>query len=96
MDLLVTYDVNTLSAEGRRRLRKVARACLDYGQRVQESVFECKVNEMQRELLLTQLLSIIEPKEDSLRVYLLRGGRDGAVSSYGLDRYVDFAAPLVS
>lgn len=95
MDLLVTYDVNTLTKEGRRRLRRVARICEGYGQRVQESVFEISVNESQRERLITRLLKTVEPKEDSLRLYLLRGGRDGAVECHGLDRYQSFRDPLM-
>ncbi|NJL21200.1 MAG: CRISPR-associated endonuclease Cas2 [Leptolyngbyaceae cyanobacterium SM1_3_5] len=62
MNILVTYDVNTESPTGQRRLRHVATACKNYGQRVQFSVFECRVNEAQYEALRSQLVSIIDPK----------------------------------
>lgn len=76
MDILVTYDVNTETKEGRRRLRKVAEVCKDYGQRVQYSVFECRVNEMQYEFFQARLLKIINPKTDSVRFYRLRSPRE--------------------
>ena len=94
-DMLVCYDVNTLTKEGRGRLRRVARACTDFGQRVQESVFEIRVNAVQRERLTAKLLNIINVSEDSLRIYQLVGGRAGCIETYGLDRYVNFAAPIV-
>lgn len=96
MDLIIAYDVNTLTKEGRSRLRRVARVCEGYGQRVQESLFECRVNETQRERLRQRLTKIIEPSEDSLRVYQLRGGREGAIEILGLDRYVNFTDTLIS
>lgn len=95
MDLIITYDVNTLTKEGRGRLRRVAKACENFGQRVQESVFEVTVNDAQKERMMAKLLKIIEPAEDSLRVYTLRGGRHGAVACHGLDRYVAFREPLL-
>lgn len=94
MDLLVTYDVNTLTPEGRRRLRKVARVCLDYGQRVQESVFEVTVTDVQKLRLVRRLRDTIEVREDSLRIYHLRGPRNQVVEAYGLDRYIDFQDTL--
>lgn len=69
MLLLVSYDVSTETSEGRRRLRRVAKVCLNYGQRVQKSVFECKVEPMQLEILKNDLLDIINEEEDSLRIY---------------------------
>lgn len=95
MDIIITYDVNTQNPEGERRLRKVARACQDYGQRVQYSVFECTVNEAQLERLRHRLLKIIDEEHDSLRIYHLRGGRSGAVETYGIDNYRSFEEPLV-
>ena len=67
MVVLVTYDVSTTTSDGRRRLRRVARTCLDYGQRVQNSVFECNVNWEQWTRLKIRLLEEVEPEEDSLR-----------------------------
>jgi len=95
MDILVTYDVNTLTKAGRARLRRVAKLCEGHGQRVQFSVFECTVNDAQMEVFRARLLKAIEPSEDSLRIYTLRGGREGCVQSYGSDAYIDFQAPLV-
>jgi CRISPR-associated protein Cas2 len=95
MNLLVTYDVNTLTKPGRARLRKVTKVCQGYGQRVQFSVFECTVNEAQRETLRARLLDVIKPAEDSLRIYTLRGSRADVVEALGLDGYQDFRGPLV-
>jgi CRISPR-associated protein Cas2 len=95
MNILVTYDVgDTESREGARRLRKVAIVCKDYGQRVQFSVFECEIDEMQFEVLRAKMLKIIDPQLDSLRFYKLMGGRDRSVEAYGIDKYVDFNEPL--
>ena len=95
MDILVTYDVNTETKEGRRRLRKVAEVCKNYGQRVQYSVFECRVNEMQYETFQARLLKIMNSKTDSIRFYRLRSPRDKYVESFGIDDYTDFDDPLV-
>jgi CRISPR-associated protein Cas2 len=96
MNILVTYDVGeTESKNGARRLRKVAILCKDYGQRVQFSVFECEIDEMQFEVFRAKLLKVIDLKLDSLRFYKLMGGRDRAVEAYGIDKYVDFNEPLI-
>lgn len=95
MDILVSYDVNTMEKEGRRRLRKVAKVCEGFGQRVQFSVFECTVTEADFERLRQKLKKIICEKEDSLRIYHLRGDRKDYLEHYGRDRYVDFNEPLV-
>ena len=71
MLVLVTYDVSVTTSEGRRRLRTIAKICLDYGMRVQNSVFECEVEPSQYAVLKDQLMSIYDPEEDSLRFYLL-------------------------
>ena len=95
MHVLVTYDVNTETKAGRRRLRQVATACKDYGQRVQYSVFECQVTEAQLEALRVRLLKTVNEEEDSLRIYRLRGPREDVVESYGLDSYISFDDPLI-
>ena len=95
MDILVTYDVNTLTKPGRARLRRVAKICEGHGQRVQFSVFECTVNEAQMETLRNRLKKAIEAGEDNLRIYILRGKREDVVEAYGKDTYQDFTAPLV-
>lgn len=71
MLVLVTYDVSVLTKDGRRRLRRIAKTCLDYGMRVQNSVFECEVNPAQFTVLKNSLIEIFNPKEDSLRFYFL-------------------------
>ena len=96
MQILITYDVSTETREGRKRLRKVAQACKDFGQRVQKSVFECSVNQMQYEQLLRRLLATIEEKEDSLRVYRLIEPKEKHVEVYGIDHAVDFEEPLLA
>lgn len=96
VNILVTYDVaDTESKEGARRLRRVAIVCKDYGQRVQFSVFECEVSEMQFEVMRSRLLKVIDVGLDSVRFYKLMGGRDRAVEAYGVDKYVDFNEPLI-
>ncbi len=71
MMVLVSYDVETVSAAGRKRLRRVARECRKYGQRVQNSVFECLVDGAQMKVLKATLVDMIDPKTDSLRFYYL-------------------------
>ena len=95
MDILATYDVNTETKAGRKRLRSVAQICLNYGQRVQKSVFECTVDEMQMEVFRRRLLKIINKEQDSLRIYRLRGGRKACVECYGRNLYVDYQEPLI-
>lgn len=93
--MLISYDVSTETPVGRRRLRKVAQVCQDFGQRVQKSVFECSVNEAQFEEVVRRLLDIIDKTEDSLRVYRLTEPKDKHVQVYGLDGSVDFDEPLI-
>ncbi len=77
MLILVTYDVSVLTGDGRRRLRNIAKTCLDYGMRVQNSVFECEVDPAQFTVFKSKLESIYNPEEDSLRFYFLgKKGRD--------------------
>lgn len=94
-DLLVTYDVDTTTREGRRRLRRVAKVCEGFGQRVQKSVFECRVNREQLESLQDRLQGEIDVEQDSLRIYVLMGGREDTLFVYGRDDYRDFDGPLV-
>lgn len=95
MEILVTYDVATDTASGRRRLRRVAKACEAYGQRVQKSVFECIVNDAQLELLKQRLRNEVEPAEDSLRIYRLREPRDRYLEVIGRPPAFDLHDPLV-
>lgn len=83
MWVVICYDVNTETREGRRRLRRVAQVCKNFGQRVQKSVFECQVNAMQFEELRRKLLKEISMVLDNLRVYRLTEPREKHVESYG-------------
>lgn len=71
MLVVITYDVNTEDAAGRRRLRKVAKCCVDYGQRVQNSVFECVMDNATSLKVKKMLVDLIDPDKDSLRFYYL-------------------------
>jgi len=95
IDILVAYDVQTTTSKGKRRLRRVAQLCKDYGQRVQFSVFECRVTQAQMESLEAQSLDILDVSQDSLRIYVLHQGREKSLIAHGLDRYRDFDEPLV-
>lgn len=95
LDVLVAYDVDTLSEDGQRRLRRVAQICKNYGQRVQLSLFECRVSLAQLEDLEAKLLKAMDLEKDSLRIYVLYGGREKALRAYGNDRYTDFDEPLI-
>ena len=95
MLVLVTYDVSTLSAAGRKRLRRVAKVCQNYGQRVQQSVFECKVDAAGLEILESELLAEINEVEDSLRLYRLTEPLEKNVKEFGKVKAMDFDAPLI-
>lgn len=95
MMLIVCYDVSTETAAGRRRLRQVAKSCERIGQRVQKSVFECRLDEMQLEELERRLLDIIDPAQDCLRFYRLTEPVDLHVKEFGKFQAVDFDGPLV-
>jgi len=87
--VLVTYDVSTETAEGRRRLTRVAKACENRGQRVQKSVFECLVDPAQWEALKAQLVDRINPETDSLRFYYLGSNWRRRVEHVGAKPGVD-------
>jgi CRISPR-associated protein Cas2 len=93
--MLVAYDVNTETVEGRRRLRRVARACLDFGQRVQNSVFECEVDPGQWATLRSRLVGEIDPTMDSLRFYRLGAEGRRRVEHVGAKAVIDLDGPLV-
>lgn len=95
MLIIVTYDVSTEAAAGRKRLRRVAKACERIGQRVQKSVFECRVDDMQFEQLERELLAEIDPEQDNLRFYRITEPTELRVKEYGYFRAVDFDGPLV-
>ncbi|HOC70138.1 MAG TPA: CRISPR-associated endonuclease Cas2 [Candidatus Hydrogenedentes bacterium] len=95
MMVLVTYDVNTETAEGRRRLRHVAKACENIGQRVQNSVFECLVEPAQWIQLKNTLTDIIDEKRDSLRFYFLGANWRNRVEHVGTKTAYDPEGPLI-
>ena len=93
--MLVTYDVSTQDVAGRRRLRRVARACLDYGQRVQNSVFECNVDPARWTELRARLLAEIDRDKDSLRFYHLGAEGRRRVEHVGSKPVLDLDGPMV-
>jgi CRISPR-associated protein Cas2 len=95
MFVLVTYDVNTETAEGRKRLRHVARICENRGQRVQNSVFECVVDPGQWAALKSRLLAIASPELDSLRFYFLGNNWRQRVEHFGAKPSYDPEGPLL-
>jgi CRISPR-associated protein Cas2 len=95
MLMLVAYDVSTESTGGRRRLRRVARACLDYGQRVQNSVFECEVDPAQWAALRARLIGEIDVAADSLRFYRLGAEGHRRVEHVGAKPAIDLEGALI-
>lgn len=89
MMVLITYDVSTISEGGQRRLRRVAKTCENYGQRVQNSVFECLIDPQQFKELQHQLQKIVDPTTDSLRYYYLGAKWQGKVEHFGAKQGYD-------
>ena len=95
MLVLITYDVNTETAAGRKRLRKVAKQCENYGRRVQNSVFECIVDQAQSVMLKATLADIIDEEVDSLRFYYLGNKYETKIDHIGIDRGNAVDQPLI-
>ena len=95
MLVLITYDVNTETADGKKRLRQVAKKCVDYGRRVQNSVFECILDNAQCVLLKSLLTDIIDEEKDSLRFYYLGNKYQTKVEHIGVDRGTAVDQPLI-
>jgi CRISPR-associated protein Cas2 len=95
MLVVVTYDVSTEDTSGRRRLRRIAKACQNRGQRVQFSVFECDVDPAQWALLRAELIGLVDPDKDSLRFYFLGSGKRLKVEHVGAKPILDLDGPLV-
>lgn len=95
MLVLVTYDVNTETAAGKTRLRKVAKQCVNYGTRVQNSVFECILDNAQLVLLKSLLSDIIDENVDSLRFYNLGNKHSTKVEHIGMDKGINVEEPLI-
>ena len=95
MMVLVAYDVNTATPAGKTRLRRVARVCEDYGQRVQNSVFECLVDPAQWTVLRDRLVEVADPESDSLRFYFLGRNWKRRVEHVGAKEAYDPEGPLI-
>lgn len=95
MLILVTYDVSLTDVGGQKRLRRVAKVCQNYGVRVQNSVFECVVDEAQFVLLRDRLKKEIAPEQDSLRFYRLGNNYKDKVEHYGVKREISVDEPLI-
>ena len=95
MLVLITYDVNTEDSAGRTRLRKVAKQCVNYGQRVQNSVFECEMDTAKCREVKAILEEIIDVKKDSLRFYYLGNNYKNKVEHIGVKESMDMNGPLI-
>jgi CRISPR-associated protein Cas2 len=93
--ILLTYDVSTVTKAGQKRLRNVAKTCLDYGQRVQNSVFECKMDHAQFVQFRGKLLSIIDTETDSVRIYHLGKNWEQKVEHHGKNDDYNIEGPLI-
>ena len=89
MLVLITYDVNTEDSSGRKRLRQIARQCVNYGQRVQNSVFECLLDAAQCRSLQAKLCKIMDPEKDSLRFYYLGNRYENKIDHFGVKASYD-------
>lgn len=95
MLVLITYDVNTETKEGRTRLRKVAKECVNYGQRVQNSVFECIVDQAKIRQIKEVLIHLIDEETDSLRFYYLGDNYHNKIEHFGYKPSMDMEGPLL-
>lgn len=95
MMVLVSYDVSTIDAAGRKRLRHVAKTCVNFGIRVQNSVFECNVDQVQWVKLRAKLTDIYEPETDSLRFYFLGDNYQKRIEHLGAKPAIDVEEPIV-
>ena len=95
MLVLITYDVNTETVSGKKRLRKVAKQCENYGRRVQNSVFECNLDQAQSVVLKQSLIDIIDENVDSLRFYYLGNKYQTKVEHVGVERGIAVDQPLI-
>lgn len=94
MLVLITYDVNTTDAAGRKRLAKVAKICVNYGQRVQNSVFECSLDNAQLIVVRDKLRKAIDEEHDSLRIYNLGNSYSNRIEHYGAKEAYDPAEAM--
>ena len=92
---MITYDVNTETAAGKTRLRKIAKTCVNYGQRVQNSVFECNLDAAQFVKIKAALIKIMDKEKDSLRFYALGNNYKNNIEHYGAKASFDVTEPLI-
>jgi CRISPR-associated protein Cas2 len=95
MLVLITYDVNTETGAGRKRLQKISKVCVNYGQRVQNSVFECNLDTALLKMIKQKLLDIMDKDVDSLRFYNLGKNYKSKVEHYGAKASFDVTKPLI-
>ena len=95
MYVLITYDVNTSSENGQKRLRQVAKCCRDYGQRVQNSVFECLIDGSDLVRMKSKLLSLIDKDLDSVRIYQLGKNYKNKIEHLGVKTSFDIEGELI-
>ncbi len=95
MMILVSYDVSTTTPAGAKRLRKIAETCVDYGLRVQKSIFECNIDPARWELLKNELLSIYDAEKDSLRFYFLGSNWKRRVEHHGKGTIEDIEDAMI-
>ena len=93
--VLVSYDLSTMTVDGERRLRRIAKTCRDYGQRVQYSVFEIEVDAAQWTVLKQRLSDLIDPEVDSLRFYFMGKNWQSKVEHVGAKAVLDLNGPLI-
>lgn len=95
MYILVTYDVQTADSAGRKRLRRIAKICLNYGQRVQNSVFECKVDERQYLLMKSEIIRVMDTEGDSVRFYRLGTKYKEKIEHFGAKEPYNFEEAFI-
>lgn len=95
MLVLITYDVSTETSGGKKRLRRISKACQDFGQRVQYSVFECDIDPAKWAELRARLVDLMDPEHDSLRFYMLGSNWRRKVEHVGAKPAVDYDGPLI-
>lgn len=95
MNVLITYDVSTESKAGAKRLRKVAQICVNHGHRVQKSVFECRLDDILLADIILQFRQVMNPKEDSVRIYRVHDFSDKNLVKLGKQLGIDFDAPII-
>ena len=95
MFILITYDVNITSEGGKKRLRKIAKECENFGIRVQNSVFECQIDNAKWVKVKNKMLNIIDKKLDSLRFYYMGDNKNKKIEHYGNKEAIDITEPIV-